>query len=49
MLIVGGVAAFSAISAFFLWRLIVIGRARLRQRRMRNAPREMSVEKIAAE
>jgi len=49
MLIVGGVAAFSAIGAFFLWRLIAIWHARLRRRRIRNAAHGASVERIAAE
>jgi hypothetical protein len=49
MLIVGGALAFTAISAFFLWRFIVMCRARWRQRKLRNAARETSIERIAAE
>jgi hypothetical protein len=49
MLIVGGALAFTAISVFFLWRFVATCRARLRQRRMRDAARETSVERIAAD
>lgn len=49
MLVVGGALAVTAISVFFLWRFIVTFRARWRQRKLRNAARETSIERIGAE
>jgi hypothetical protein len=49
MLVVGGALAVTAISVFFLWRFIVTCRARWRQRKLRNAARETSIERIGAE